>query len=107
MSEKLESWAIVELFGHSQIAGYVTEQTIGGAAFIRVDVPAVNGQQEFTKFYGGSAIYAITPTTEQIALAAVRNLRIRPVSLWVLPDPGRVLPEPDGDYGSITCEEDD
>jgi hypothetical protein len=29
-SEKFESWAIVEIFGHTQIAGKVSEATIAG-----------------------------------------------------------------------------
>jgi hypothetical protein len=36
---KFHSWAIVELFGHNQLAGLVTEQTIAGQSFIRIDVP--------------------------------------------------------------------
>lgn len=36
---KFDHWCIVESFGHERIAGRVTEQTIGGCSFIRVDVP--------------------------------------------------------------------
>lgn len=39
MSEKFEQWAIVDLFGHTRIAGKVSEQVIGGCSFVRVDVP--------------------------------------------------------------------
>ena len=35
---KKEFWAIVELMGHQRIAGKVSEETIGGAALLRVDV---------------------------------------------------------------------
>lgn len=82
-----EGWAVVELFGHNMIAGLVSEQSIGGSSFVRVDVPAVEGSEGFTKFYGGAAIYAITPTTEEVATAAAGNLAIRPVTLWVVPVP--------------------
>ncbi len=34
--QKIEINAIVELFGHSRMAGKVTEQTIAGASFIRM-----------------------------------------------------------------------
>ena len=33
-------WAIVELFGHSVIAGYVTEEQIAGQPMLKVEVPA-------------------------------------------------------------------
>ncbi len=47
-AEQFESWAIVELFGHQKIAGKLTEQTIGGCHFIRVDVPAFEDSPAFT-----------------------------------------------------------
>ena len=83
-----ESWAIVELFGHSRIAGKVSEQVIAGDTFLRVDVPEVDGEAEFTRFYGASAIYSITPTTEGVARQAVAVLQARPVTIY-----GVVLPE--------------
>lgn len=94
MSEesKFECWCICELFGHSTIAGFVTEQEIGGDSFIRIDVPESDGQETFTKFYGPKAIYAITPTTEEIARQAAKSLHVRPVNLWVVPNRGKELP---------------
>jgi len=89
-----QSWVILELFGHNMIAGYATEQSIGGAAFVRVDVPEVRGQPGFTKFFSGSAVYAITPTSEEVARKAAANLTVRPVSLWVVPDSRGQLPPP-------------
>ena len=80
--DKFEAWAIVELFGHQRIAGRLTEQTIGGCNFVRVDVPEVNGNQAFTKLFGQGAIYAITFVDEAIAKAAVDKMRPRPVSVY-------------------------
>jgi acyl-CoA reductase-like NAD-dependent aldehyde dehydrogenase len=75
MSEqKFEGWCVVELFGHHQIAGYVSEQTIGGCGFVRVDVPATGGLDAHTKLYGEKAIYAIHPCTEEIAKQAAASL---------------------------------
>lgn len=82
--EKFEHWMIVELMGHNIIAGFVSEQTIGGSAFIRVDVPKTDSAEPFTKFFNSSAIYAMTPTTEEIATAATNKLATRPISPYVL-----------------------
>jgi hypothetical protein len=83
-NERFEIWAVVELFGHQQIAGLVTEQKIGGQSFIRVDVPEIEDRSGFTKFYGPGAIYAITPTTEELARTAVDRLRVRPIEPWMI-----------------------
>uniref|UniRef100_A0A6H1ZEJ5 Uncharacterized protein n=1 Tax=viral metagenome TaxID=1070528 RepID=A0A6H1ZEJ5_9ZZZZ len=84
MSEKFEQFAVVELFGHQIIAGMVSEQMIGGQGFVRVDVPAVDGQEGFTKFYGAGAIYALTPCDEATMLRAVQGLRQQPIEVWKL-----------------------
>lgn len=42
-------WGVVEIMGHQRYAGYVSEQTLGGAALIRVDVPEVSGRAAFSK----------------------------------------------------------
>lgn len=80
-----EGWAIVELFGHQQIAGRISEQAIGGSSFVRVDVPELPDAQPFTKFFGGAAIYAITPTDEQTATIAASAIKARPVQAWIVP----------------------
>jgi len=86
-NKSFEGHAILELFGHNVIAGYVSEESIGGASFVRVDVPPVDGCPGYTKFFGGAAIYAITPTDEETARIATERLRIRPVETWVVPSP--------------------
>jgi len=67
-SRAFECWAIVEVMGHRQFAGFVSEQAIGGSSFVRVDVPAVDADGEqlpaFTKLLGAGSIYAISPCTE-------------------------------------------
>lgn len=79
-----ESWAIVEMLGHKKLAGFVTEQSIAGAALIRVDVPATPedtrfnttypATAEYSKLIGVGSIYAITPCTEDAARRAAREL---------------------------------
>jgi len=81
-----QQWALVELFGHQKIAGLVTEQSIGGCAFIRVDVPAIEGQQAFTKLYGQGAIYAMTFVTEPVARAAAHVYRAPAVNPYDIPE---------------------
>jgi hypothetical protein len=75
-------WCIVELFGHSKIAGHCTEENIAGTNMLRVDVPETKLQPAFTKFYGSSAIYAINPCDEQTAMIAAENLKIGQVVEW-------------------------
>lgn len=99
MEDKFESWAIVELFGHTTIAGYLSEQEIGGDSFVRLDVPETKSQPAFTKFYGPKAIYGITPTTELMARNAANHLHSRPVDAWTLPN-DRLLPEETTDDSS-------
>ena len=81
-SEKFEQWAIIEVMGHNRISGKITEQTLGGTAFIRVDVPAVDGRQSFTKLLGSSAIYAVNFVDEETATAAAKSVSAEPVDEW-------------------------
>jgi len=104
--QQYEGWAIVELFGHSRIAGMISEQAIGGASFLRVDIPALNGVQAFTKFYGGGAVYAITPCDEETAVQVATTLQARPVEIWVAKSWQRALPDSDN-YDSRTLSDDD
>ena len=88
-----ESWCLLELFGHQRVAGRVTEQSIGGCNFIRVDIPSAGGEAAQTKFYGQGAIYCMTPITEAVAFKLFAKLSPQPVSEWDLPQ----LPDPGGE----------
>jgi hypothetical protein len=76
MAEKFEAWGIVELMGHQRAAGRLSEQNIGGANLLRVDVP--DGETFRTVFYGASAIYALHVTDEAAAHAVRRALEQQP-----------------------------
>lgn len=78
-----EEWAILELMGHRRLAGKVTEQEIAGARFIRIDVPGPGGTAA-TQFYAPGAVYAITPTTEEMARAVAQISQPEPVTRWEL-----------------------
>ena len=92
----IDGWAILELMGHRRLGGRVSEATIAGGAFIRIDVPHPNEAGIFTatQLYSPAAVYAITPTTEEIACAIARGAP-EPVSRWDL----RALTEPAGESG--------
>jgi len=66
---ELKAWALVELFGHQRIAGYLSQQTFGTGVLFRVDVPDLTKdgkvtRKGFTRYFGLSAIYSITPVDE-------------------------------------------
>jgi hypothetical protein len=84
MSEtKLEFYAIIDLFGHQRIAGFVTEAEIGGCSFVRVDVPAVDGSQAISKFYGNGAIYSMTPVSKEVVELFVQRYKPAPLNVYM------------------------
>ena len=86
-----EGWAILELMGRRRLAGKLSEATIGGSKLIRIDIPLPTG--DVTQFYGGSAVYCITPTTEGTARRAAARLEApAPVSAWELRERTPVRP---------------
>ncbi len=80
----IEGWAILELMGHRRLAGIVSETTVAGGAFIRIDIPGTGDQGPATQFYAPAAIYCLTPTTEAIARAAAASAVVQPVQRWEL-----------------------
>jgi hypothetical protein len=80
----LESWAILELMGHRRLAGYLREVELAGGKFLRLDIPAKDGEMLTTQLYSPSAVYCITPTTEEIARAVAAQNQPSPVHLFEL-----------------------
>lgn len=104
--QRFDSWAIVEIMGHSKLAGPVTEQAIGGNSFVRVDVPERKGYPAFTKLFGSSAIFSITPVSEDLARKAAKYCDSEPVSVYIPPDQKQLKPG-NGDsceHGLHFCE---
>ena len=66
---KVPTWAVVELFGHIRHAGLVQEASVLGVAMGRVDVPDAKepGKWHATHYFAGSAIFRLTPCTEEFA----------------------------------------
>lgn len=102
--DKFETWALVELFGHQRIVGLVTEQAIGGASFIRVDVPDATGATRFTRMFGAAAIYAINPVGKDVAIQLAQRCDARPVQSYELPQLTAGSETEEGDEGG---DEDD
>jgi hypothetical protein len=86
-ADTFEEWAIIDLFGHQRIAGKVTNQNIGSATFIRVDVYEDSNKVAFTRFFNPSAVYGISPVSKKVALAAAKAIDAKPVQAWDLPVP--------------------
>lgn len=70
---RFDEWALLELFGHSKIAGRVTAVELGGASFVRIDVPEIDGKQAITRYFSPSAIFSITPMTEQTVRSIIKT----------------------------------
>lgn len=86
--ERFEVWGLVELMGHQQVAGRITEEAIGGANLVRVDVPEFNEDGQHvggyfrTVYYGASAIYALHVTGESEAIELAKRGGRRPSYAW-------------------------
>jgi hypothetical protein len=73
-------WAVLELMGHRRLGGKVSATTLAGAPVLRIDVPAPDGSDKWvTQFYAPHAMYALTPTTEEIARKLAKTAQPSPV----------------------------
>jgi hypothetical protein len=100
---KLGFWAILELMGHRRLGGMVTEEEHFGAKMCRIDIPQElinDGAPMVTQYYGGGAIYGLTPCSEDAARIAAKMSRPEPVHPWELP----ALPANSGSTGSSETE---
>lgn len=77
MAEKFDHWGVVELMGHQRASGRLTEEMIGGANLLRVDVPT-DAHNFRTVYYGSSAIYALHITGEEEARKMAARSGARP-----------------------------
>lgn len=88
--EKFDEWAVVEIMGHKRFAGKVTEQAVGGASFVRIDVPEMTLPTgdllpAFTKLFGAASIYCISPCTEETARLFAASIRAEGFSRYEVP----------------------
>ncbi|HOW47346.1 MAG TPA: hypothetical protein PLB26_06795 [Rubrivivax sp.] len=98
--QRPQQWAVIEIFGRQRIAGAVSEQTFGGATFVRVDVPEI--VYEGTEYeqgeprkvqrrvpahscsYGPGAIYSIKWCDEATALLVAHQIMDVPLGRFEL-----------------------
>jgi hypothetical protein len=104
---KYDGWAVIEMFGHSREAGYVTTEYFGTGALFRVDVPElsereveltrpewINGQlagkgskvlrsgvQGRTRFIGPGAVYAMNPCSQEAVMKVIEAMSQRDVKV--------------------------
>jgi len=123
-----KGWAMVEMFGHQKIAGYVQTVSFGAGVMFQVDVPTLPQQEStttspgyidgqwidagavvrcehkegYTRLLGVGAIYAINPCTEEAAMLAVANFQ-RPEVKLIAPPPARQIAaaESDDEGGAV------
>jgi hypothetical protein len=98
-------WAIVEMFGHQKVAGFVTTEHYGQAALFRVDCPSLDAREfelkrpeyagaeylpagskvqrpaepGFSKLVGPGAVYSINPCTEEVVREFIESSRRLPL----------------------------
>jgi hypothetical protein len=91
MEDSFKTWGILELMGHRKMCGEISEQQIGGAGMVRIDVPNPKGEPVLTQYYSPQAVYCITPTTEEIARSMAARMDTTPPAVWgYLPQPEEV-----------------
>lgn len=78
VNRSYNKWAVVELFGHRVVAGFVSAEYIGDQSFVKVQVPETSLSPAWEKSYGKNAIYAITPCSEEDAKRACLHWNASP-----------------------------
>ncbi len=102
----IEGWAIVDLFGHQHLAGYVSTVIIGTSGMLRCDVPAIDDRPAFTRFLGPGAIYSLTLTTQDVVLKALKSLRPPPITVYIPQERQLEPPQPET-FDVRVCRPDD
>lgn len=95
--EPFHGWVILELMGHRRLVGWLQERTIAGASFLQLNAPTKDGNV-VTQIYSASAVYCITPTTQDVVEAMAGRNEPEPIRPYELP---RMLPavsEADDDH---------
>lgn len=86
-TEIFSEFCIVELLGHRRLGAKVTEVQLAGAGFLRLDVYENGDEPILTQLVSPASVYAITPTTEEVARALARQTHAAPVTRYELDPP--------------------
>lgn len=62
------AWAVVDLLGHKEVVGQLSEVTVAGAAMLKIDTPS---DPPRSVLVSAASLHAITPCTEEQARARV------------------------------------
>lgn len=90
-----ETWGIVQLMGHQQLAGRLSEVSVAGSAMLRIDVPDPTDKTKFrTAIRGAGAVYGIDFVDETIARASAVAHNSRPIYEYEVQDAIRKLAAP-------------
>lgn len=102
-------WAIIQLFGHKTIAGFVSKSDMLGQAMLRIDVPATTAQPAFTQLYGDKAVYSVTFVSEEVARKTAEAVQVNPINVYT-PDLitvqqyEKTMQQYEKDVGELRCQ---
>lgn len=79
-------WSVLEVKGYRRLGGWVSETTLAGAGFLRIDIPKVNqdGSRDgdgwlVSQLYHPDAVFSLSACSEAEAFAEARNSQPRPL----------------------------
>jgi hypothetical protein len=76
---KPEYWGLIELMGHGRIVGCIHQADIGDGKLLQVEVLDRSGEIAYTRILSPAAIYAINPTSQDVAIQMAKE--------WTSPSP--------------------
>jgi hypothetical protein len=76
---KPEYWGLIELMGHGRIVGCIHQADIGDGKLLQVEVLDKSGKIAYTRILSPAAIYAINPTSQEVAIQMAKE--------WTSPSP--------------------
>jgi len=77
--ETKDTFAMIELMGHQQIVGRISQVVIAGKGFIRVGVMNADQTTAFTRDINPDSIYAINPISFEAALLHAKQVTQQPI----------------------------